>query len=282
MSEQREPQLGVAVGKRGIGKTHTTMELINGYVTGYNGKVKPRRVLILDVNNEFSQYKAISVADVGRFSRHPSIEVRRIRPFNADGSKMTLRDIVEALYVVLDQYKGGLLLIEDINKYLTVHLPMDVVGAICTNRHNDMDIIIHYQAIGKVPTTVWENVNWIRFHKNNQSVDRHEKKFEDRYEIVKIAECMVNSQYEFGNERFYVWIDLDYAKIKGAIPKALKDYAVTMYMEDQYKRIVKPEMERVDLDGKKKYKSPREAADKIKQALLDKYFESSDTSSSEF
>ena len=271
--DKREPQLGVAVGKRGIGKTYTTMSVINDYVTGYGGEIKPRRVLIVDVNDEFTQYKAIAVADVGKFSRHPSIEVRRIRPFNADGSKMTLKDIVEALYTVLDQYKGGLLLVEDINKYLTVHLPRDVVGAICTNRHNDMDIIIHYQAIGKVPTTVWENVNWIRFHKNNQSVDRHVKKFEDRYEIIKISECMVNSQYEYGNERFYAFIDLDYSKIRGNIPQSLKEYAVTEYMKDQFKRVVKPEMMRLGLDGKKIHTTPIAASNKIKAELLKKYFE---------
>lgn len=274
MSSTREPQLGVAVGKRGIGKTYETVNnTIEGYLTGYGGQVKPRRVLILDVNDEFSQYKAIALSDVGKFSRHPTIEARRIRPFNPDGTKMTLRDIVDTLFEVLDKFKGGLLLIEDINKYLTVHLPKDVVGAICTNRHNDMDIIIHYQAIGKVPTTVWENVNWIRFHKNNQSVDRHEKKFEDRYEIVKIAECMVNTQYDNGNERFFVFIDLDYNVIRGKMTPQVKEFAVIQYMEENYKTVVKPEVESVDLDGQKKYSNPREAANKIKADLLTKYFE---------
>jgi len=257
MSNTREPQLGVAVGKRGIGKTFETLNVIEGYISGYGGQVKPRRVLVLDVNDEFTDYKAISVADISKFSRHPTIEARRIRPFNPDGSKMTLRDIAETLFTVLDKYSGGLLLIEDINKYLTVHLPKDVVGAICTNRHNDMDIIIHYQAIGKVPTTIWENVNWIRFHKNNQSVDRHEKKFEDRYEIVKIAECMVDTQYEHGNERFFVFIDLDYNKIRGSFNEAQKDHSVTQYMEDNYRTVVKPELDRVNLDGVKRYNSPR-------------------------
>ena len=30
--KMREPQLGIAVGKRGIGKTHTTLEIINQYL----------------------------------------------------------------------------------------------------------------------------------------------------------------------------------------------------------------------------------------------------------
>jgi len=46
MSNTREPQLGVAVGKRGIGKTFETLNVIEGYISGYGGQVKPRRVLV--------------------------------------------------------------------------------------------------------------------------------------------------------------------------------------------------------------------------------------------
>jgi flagellar biosynthesis GTPase FlhF len=50
----REPKLGVAVGRKGVGKTYTTTKLIDSYVVGNPAKgVKPRKVLILDVNDEF-------------------------------------------------------------------------------------------------------------------------------------------------------------------------------------------------------------------------------------
>ena len=48
----REALLGVAVGKKGIGKTYTTLSVINQYIKG-GLNIKPRRALILDVNDEF-------------------------------------------------------------------------------------------------------------------------------------------------------------------------------------------------------------------------------------
>ena len=46
----REALLGVAIGKKGIGKSYTTEQIISSYIKG-SGKVKPRRALILDVND---------------------------------------------------------------------------------------------------------------------------------------------------------------------------------------------------------------------------------------
>jgi len=45
-------------------------------------------VLILDVNDEYFDFKAIRIQDITLFSVHPMIEIRRIRPFLDDGRKM--------------------------------------------------------------------------------------------------------------------------------------------------------------------------------------------------
>lgn len=267
----REAQLGVAVGKRGIGKSYTTTQIMSKYVKGFGGKMKPRRVLIVDVNDEFQGVKAISPDDVKKFSMHPKIEARRIRPFNADGTKMTLNDICETLFMVLEQFKGGLLLIEDINKYMSHHFPKDMVGAIVTNRHNSMDIIMHYQAIGKVPTTIWENANWVRFHKNNQSVDRHKKKFEDKYELFKLVECLVDNEYEKGNKYYHIYGNLDDTKIEGDYTKKQWDNALNKYLSDNYKSVVKPEATRMLLNGKKAHSSVVQATNHLKTNLTKKY-----------
>lgn len=275
--ENREAQLGVAVGKRGIGKTFETLNTIRDYLTGYNGSIAPRRVLILDVNNEFGDVKngsikAMRLADVKKFSMHPTIEARRIMPYNPDGSRMTLADVCRALYEILENFRGGLFLIEDINKYLSHNFPKDVIGAICTNRHVDMDIIMHYQSIGKVPVTVWENANWIRFHKNNQSVDRHAKKFEERHKMFSITESMVNMEYNKGNKRFFVFCNLDENKMYGKFNTQQAVAAVEDYMTRQFKKVVTPEVNRVDLHGKSLYKSVGEASAAIRRALLTEYF----------
>ena len=101
----REPKLLVAVGKKGVGKSYTTEKMIQQYVRGNPSKgVPPRRVLILDVNDEYTSYKAIRIQDVTLFSAHPMIEARRIRPFLDDGKKMTLDDVAQTLFICLDTF----------------------------------------------------------------------------------------------------------------------------------------------------------------------------------
>ena len=62
----REPKLLVAVGKKGVGKSYTTKEMMNQYAYA-NPK---RRVLILDVNDEYFDVKALSIQDIGDRRAH--------------------------------------------------------------------------------------------------------------------------------------------------------------------------------------------------------------------
>jgi len=267
----REPKLGVAVGKKGVGKTFITTKMINSYVRGNPKKgVKPRRALVLDVNDEFVQYKALRLRDVKKFSAHPKIEARRIRPFNDDGVRMTLKEIQDTLFTILNDFRGGLLLIEDINRYISDHLPNDLVGAICTNRHTDTDIIMHFQSIGRVTSKIWQNLNWVRFHKNTDSVDRHIKKFEDKFEYLKIAEMMINTQYYNGNNRFFLFVDVDSEKILGDFDKQLLNQAIDDYIEKYYRKIISPMLQQRDLKGKKKY-TQASAVQYVKDRIIKNY-----------
>lgn len=265
----REALLGVAVGKKGIGKTYTTLQIINQYIKG-GLNVKPRRALILDVNDEFESVKAIRLEDVKLFTYHPTIECRRIRPYNDDGSKMTLSEVADALWKILAEYKGGLLLVEDINKYVGDYLSNDLVGALCTNRHSSLDIILHFQSIGRVGTKVWQNINWLRFHKNTDSVDRHKKKFEDKWEAFKICEILVNKQYFGGNKYFYVTFDCDLEKIRGAYSQKMMEEAIDEFIALHHSRLVKPLINQVDGKGKKKH-NVSSATAQVKATLLQMY-----------
>tara|TARA_R110002012_G_scaffold57024_3_gene146714 strand:- start:358 stop:1167 length:810 start_codon:yes stop_codon:yes gene_type:complete len=263
-------KLGVAVGKKGIGKTYQTTEMMKGYARGGNG-VKPRRVLILDVNDEFEEFKAMSVKDVEIFSVHPRVEIRRIRPFKDDGSRMTLRDIADTLYIILDKYRGGMLLIEDINKYISDHLPNDLVGAICTNRHTNTDIIMHFQSIGRITSKIWQNLNWLRFHKNSDSVARHKMKFPDKIDLFCIVESMVNKKYYDGDNRFYLYIDVDEEKIYGEYDEELFNYAVDEYCSMNHRQVVKPYINKRNEKGKKVY-TPQQAIAAAKEVYKKNYF----------
>jgi hypothetical protein len=84
----REPMVMIATGKKGVGKTVATMELIYTYIRGNPEKgVPPRKALIFDVNDEFSHFwyhgsyhsiKPLAIKDILKFSVHPKVEVRRI------------------------------------------------------------------------------------------------------------------------------------------------------------------------------------------------------------
>lgn len=253
MSE-RECKLIVAFGKKGVGKSFTTRRMIADYVTGNpaTGR-KPRRALILDVNDEFEDIKPLAPKDVLRFSAHPIIEARRIRPFRPDGKKMSLDEIATLLGFVLENYYGGLLLIEDINRYTSDAMPQDLIGAICTNRHTAVDIVIHYQSIGRLTPKIWQNANIIRFHKNLDSVDKHESKIQEKYELFKIVEELVNHQYEIGNKRYYCFVDLDEMKITSKVPDAVFEHAVNEYVRKCYRQTVGAMLKEVDLNGRKAF-----------------------------
>lgn len=264
----REPKLMVAAGKKGVGKSYTTEKMIQQYVRGNPAKgVPPRRVLILDVNDEYTSYKAIRIEDVMLFSAHPIIEARRIRPFLDNGKKMTLDDVAQTLFVCLETFRNGLLLIEDVNKYISDTMPNDLVGAICTNRHIGVDIILHYQSIGRITSKVWQNVNLIRLHKITDTVKKHKHKFEDKYEYLSIAETMINQMHEAGHKHFFVYADVDDEKIYGNFSKVDMERAVDEFLEANQKLLINPLLDARTLDGKKKY-TQESAITHVKQKLM--------------
>jgi hypothetical protein len=264
----REPKLLAAVGKKGCGKSYTTEKIIQSYVKGNPAKGVPaRRVLIIDVNDEYYQFKAIRIEDVSLFSIHPLIEVRRIRPFKDDGTKMTLDDIAQALFLVLGTFKNGMLLVEDINKYISDTMPNDLTGAICTNRHIGVDIILHYQSIGRITSKVWQNVNIVRIHKCTDTVKRHKHKFEDKFEYLSIAEIIVNSRNEKGDKHFFVYADIDDEKIYGSFNDEEFEFAANQFIQLNYSNLIAPLLKGRSETGKKVH-TPQSAMADVKKRLL--------------
>jgi hypothetical protein len=145
-----------------------------------------------------------------------------------------------------------------------------LVGAICTNRHNDVDIIMHYQSVGRITTKIWQNINWLRFHKNTDSVDRHKKKFEDKWEALKICEILINNQYFNGNTRFYLTFDCDQEKILGTFSQKMISESIDEYIALHHTKVVKPLLNQIDSKGKKVY-TPETATLQMKKQLMKMY-----------
>lgn len=258
----RECRIIVACGKRGVGKSVETIRQIDDYVAGNPAKgVPPRKALIFDVNDEFSNFwyfgqtrriPAIAIKDIMKFSIHPKIEIRRIRPFWDDGRKMTINDMAEVLGIILDNYRNGLLLVEDINKYLSDAMPSDLIGSLATSRHIGLDIITHFQSIGRAGNPkLLGNLNMIRLHKTNDTVERHKNKFEEKTQILQIAEYLVNKRYFDGDNRFFVYVDVENMKIRGKFSRQEVEDAIHQYITERYSRIISPMLQLRDKKGNK-------------------------------
>ena len=238
----REPILMAACGKKGVGKTWQHMIAMNGYILDDRENSRPgRKCLIMDINDEYGEFRvpAISLNDVPRYTIQTKPEIRRIRPIIPHGMKragqrMTLDEWASALWQVLQIFRNGLLLIEDLNKFIGDHIPQDFVGAICTNRHAGLDILMSYQSIGRINTKIWGNLNILRFHKNIERVERHQNKFPDKFEMMRIAEILVDKEYAKGNNRFFVYVNMDEEKIsfQSDVDEALISESINQFLSE--------------------------------------------------
>jgi hypothetical protein len=130
--------------------------------------------------------------------------------------------------------------------------------------------MLHYQAIGRLTPKVWQNLNVLRFHKNSESVDRHEKKFPEKFEFLKIAENMVENEYLGGNERFFLNVDLDREKIRGNFSKELFLIGMNNYISEYQNNLIKPYLNKLNEDGKKKH-TKESAIEELKKRLINQY-----------
>ena len=276
----RETKLIVVTGRKRIGKSNETLRMLyNEYTRGQYA----RKVLIFDPNNEYGGYelydrgvkKIIRVPllghnDILSFNKQKLIEIRRIVPINQYGQPLTPDEQDFLIVKMMQEFRGGCLFIEDLNTVFGDSLPKRVSAFFTNNAHRDCDIVIQLQSIGRILPKMWQNSQVIRFHAQLDSVDQSKNKLKEDYEIFKIAQLMVNFQYDNGNTRFFVYVDKEDKKIRGAYSRAMFEKAIMDYLgENDY--LVKKEMNKVDFNtGKKKF-SPKDALESVKRRLVKEY-----------
>ncbi len=178
----------------------------------------------------------------------------------------------KCLAFILSKFKGGALLIEDINKYATTGMPDDILGPLCANAHTDCDIIMHYQSSSRPLPMVWENTGVVRFHYQSDDVWQSQDKLGESTALFKIAQILVNNQYfaEPQNLRYFVWVEKDEGKIIGDFTRQQFEEAILQYITSK-KSILQPTLNRIDRLGKPLY-TPPQAIEVLQKQLAQQYY----------
>lgn len=207
----------IAVGTKGVGKTYTTRKEI-AYQVIYN----KRKVLIYDasLDPELKNYKTLPKQYIAALAKSKKPEIRRVLAVDEYGRELPTDGKLELLKYILENFRNGILVLEDFNKYVTNPNELqELIGIITTNRHRNLDIIFHYQSLRAVTTRMFQNTRCFRVHKDLESPDTFKERLSDKYELFKLAYLIVDNEYRKGTpagKRFYLYVLTDDFKIIGA------------------------------------------------------------------
>jgi len=265
MEEERDFMLTIVTGKKRVGKTYRTAQEVRSYAmddpkTGRRGM----KVLIFDIQQEpqWAVYSTlyydadekdelVRARDIIAFTNSPVISVRRIIPVKRNGQAMTAKDMVLAVQTINKYYRRGLLVLEDINKIVTSKNQDDLMDALISTRHIQQDIILHLQSLAGATPRMFQNAEWIRFHKQADPIDRYRNRL-PMFTVMKIAELTVDRMYREGNERFFLYVSPTEEKIAG-LPWAQFEASCYEYLS-KYPAELRSFKDETDLKtGRKKY-----------------------------
>lgn len=244
--------LMIATGAMGHGKSEETLKDL--LFVAYSDKApRNRNALIIDTNNEFGvkrlgngktiKIKTIQKEEIVAFNNNPQPQVRRIViPQNVDEEKFVIS--------VLNSFRGGICLLDDINNIWFGNIPKKLVKTIISVRHR-MQLVFHQQTIAKCNPTMWQNTMWIRYHYQFDSVRQSANKITGSLELFEIAEKLVNKVHSkchcprnkcsCGNRYFYVFIDRMFKRICGKFTKLDFQKSVREYIAEN-PRILKQKL----------------------------------------
>jgi len=269
----RVPSLTIVAGRKGVGKTYTTMQIVRQYVMG-TPYAKPKKVLIFDVNNEYSEVKSMPLKYVKLFAAQKKAQVRRILPFTQDGKVISPDGLKEMLAFILDNYSNGLLLIEDINTYVHDNYGKDLIGLLTRQRHRNMDVVIHFQGVGRLlnPKLIQQST-FVRLHPTIDNIKHYRDRAEDYYEVLAIAEKLVDYINEFlpaEKQFFYCYVNMPLTRIIGKFNREEFRVAVERYLRSNNEALKEMINAKGD-DGKPLY-NYKQAYQKTINNLIENYY----------
>lgn len=197
---KRQPMIILVCGETGVGKTYRNKQEIKRYMKDEVSSGKQgRKVLAFDTNDDdYPEFRTISPDHLQSWIR---VVARRIRPFNKDGSPMDDEQKREVVEKILKYYRNGLLVLDDIDHYMTGAKGQAMIGALCTVRHKGLDILLTHQSVAKITTTEWQNCTWLRLHHQVDDITRYRDRI-PKYHLVRIAQLIIDEQYELAMQAF--------------------------------------------------------------------------------
>ncbi len=235
--EKREADVILVLGRQGVGKTFREVKECQAYAMNdvQRGR-RGRKVLIFDCNVRSGSYKDIKTIGYNNSAATPKLrcaeisawdkntnECRRVVNYrSSDGEMMSMDEMNQVALDLMENFYDGRLVMEDTNAYLHGAGQKKFVSNFVRVRHKNVDFVLVLQGWSAVNPRFAGNVSLIRLHKTFDSCDKQKGKLAENYLIVKLSELIVDKQYELGNERFFVYINLRKHKISGTNETAFR------------------------------------------------------------
>ncbi len=273
---ERQPMIMLVCGETGVGKTYRNKQEIKHYMMDHLviGK-KGRKVLAFDTNDDdYPEFKTVSPNHLKALTK---VSSRRIRPFNGDGSPMDNEEKKQVITKIMKHYKNGLVVLDDIDHYMTGAKGQSMIGALCTVRHKGIDVLLTHQSVAKITTSEWQNCTWLRLHHQVDDVTRYKERI-PKYQMVRIGQLIVDEQYELSatafesgklSERdykiqksFFVYVNMREQRITGC-SRAAFIRACKKYIDQEEQKKVRLMLNEQDFEGNTIYKSKHEAIVKL-------------------
>jgi hypothetical protein len=163
-------------------------------------------------------------------------------------------------------------------------MSVDLIGRLCTLRHLDCDVILHFQGIGKAGNPkILMNTNCMRMHLTEDTIERHKTKFQEKCEILKIGEAVVRQSAEYGQKqirdikrdkpnwqdkpkivaqikeienkyiRKFVYVNFDSGDISGNFTEEEFRAAIFRYISENQNDTINARLKRIDKAGRPLY-----------------------------
>src|SRR6185503_1615399 len=143
-AEMERPRIVTVVcGMQEIGKTHESLKDIDNYVKDNpnTGKVG-EKVLVVDfsLDASYARFKPVNHKYIRNLTEP---RVRRIVPFDDMGQKYGIDQMRKTAEYVVFNFRRGLLVMDDIDKYMAGKKGQSLIGAMTTVRHDGgFDLLI--------------------------------------------------------------------------------------------------------------------------------------------